>query len=59
MSQSAGDRVPEPARPSGLRVLVVDDERALADLVGSYLTRDGFEVSMAYDSQQAIILPGR
>jgi DNA-binding response OmpR family regulator len=33
---------------------VVDDERALADLVGSYLTRDGFEVSMAHDGQQAI-----
>jgi len=34
--------------------LVVDDERDLADLVGSYLTRDGFEVSMAYDGRQAI-----
>jgi len=34
--------------------LVVDDERALADLVGSYLTRDGFEVSMAHDGQEAI-----
>ena len=45
---------PTPARPSGLRVLVVDDERALAELVGSYLTRDGFEVSMAHDGQQAI-----
>jgi DNA-binding response OmpR family regulator len=35
-------------------VLVVDDEQALADLVGSYLTRDGFEVSLAHDGQQAI-----
>jgi DNA-binding response OmpR family regulator len=33
---------------------VVDDEQALADLVGSYLTRDGFEVSMAHDGQQGI-----
>jgi DNA-binding response OmpR family regulator len=32
----------------------VDDERPLADLVGSYLTRDGFEVSMAYDGVAAI-----
>jgi len=56
MSQTAGNLVPKPAQPSGLRVLVVDDERALADLVGSYLTRDGFEVSMAYDGQQAIDL---
>jgi len=54
MSQSADRPDPNPAPPSGLRVLVVDDERALADLVGSYLTRDGFEVSMAHDGQQAI-----
>jgi len=36
------------------RALVVDDERALAALVGSYLTRDGFEVSLAHDGQEAI-----
>jgi DNA-binding response OmpR family regulator len=53
MSQPTGDHVPEPAL-IGYRVLVVDDERALADLVGSYLTRDGFEVTMARDGQQAI-----
>ena len=34
--------------------MVVDDERALADLVGSYLIRDGFEVSLAHDGQAAI-----
>lgn len=34
--------------------MVVDDERALAELVGSYLKRDGFEVSLAHDGQQAI-----
>jgi DNA-binding response OmpR family regulator len=34
----------------------VDDERPLADLVGSYLIRDGFEVSMVHDGQQAIDL---
>jgi len=54
MSQPAGNLVPNAAPRTGLRVLVVDDELALADLVGSYLTRDGFEVSMAYDGQQAI-----
>jgi len=32
----------------------VDDENALADLVGSYLVRDGFEVTMAHDGQEAI-----
>ena len=54
MSQPADKPFPIPASPSGLRILVVDDEQALADLVGSYLTRDGFEVSMAYDGRQAI-----
>ena len=54
MSQPADEPFLNPAAPCGLRVLVVDDERALAELVGSYLTRDGFEVSMAEDGQQAI-----
>ncbi|HEY5249221.1 MAG TPA: response regulator transcription factor [Dermatophilaceae bacterium] len=54
MSQPADRPDLNPAQPGGLRVLVVDDEQALADLVGSYLTRDGFEVSMAHDGQQAI-----
>jgi DNA-binding response OmpR family regulator len=44
MSQPADRPDLNPAQPGGLRVLVVDDEQALADLVGSYLTRDGFEV---------------
>jgi DNA-binding response OmpR family regulator len=34
--------------------LVVDDERALAELVGSALRRDGFEVTLADDGQQGI-----
>ena len=54
MSQPADQPVPTPAPPGGLRVLVVDDERALADLLGSYLTRDGFDVSTARDGQDAI-----
>ena len=54
MSGSSGSPLPPAAHPRGLRVLVVDDERALADLVGSYLTRDGFEVFAAEDGQQAI-----
>ena len=54
MSQPAGNLIPSAAPRGGLRVLVVDDERALAELVGSYLTRDGFEVSMAYDGAAAI-----
>jgi DNA-binding response OmpR family regulator len=34
---------------AGSRVLVVDDDPALADVVGRYLRRDGFEVDFATD----------
>src|SRR5919202_1780805 len=37
-------------------VLVVDDEAPLANLVGSYLERDGFDVTLAYDGQRAVDL---
>jgi DNA-binding response OmpR family regulator len=35
-------------------VLVVDDEQPLARLVGDYLTRDGFSVSLAFDGPAAV-----
>jgi DNA-binding response OmpR family regulator len=35
-------------------VLVVDDEQPLARLVGTYLERDGFEVSMAFDGPSGL-----
>lgn len=38
------------------RVLVVDDEEPLARLVGTYLRRDGFEVSIALDGPSALRL---
>jgi DNA-binding response OmpR family regulator len=38
------------------RVLVVDDEQDLAKLVGGYLERDGFEVTLAFDGEQAVQL---
>lgn len=36
------------------RVLVVDDEVPLAGVVGSYLTREGFEVSVAHTGPDAV-----
>lgn len=39
---------------SNQRVLVVDDERALAGVVANYLSREGFEVSIAYDGPSAV-----
>ena len=37
-----------------LRALVVDDERPLVEIVRSYLEREGFEVLVAYDGEQAV-----
>ena len=37
-------------------MLVVDDEQPLAELVGSYLEREGFEVTLAADGEQAVTL---
>lgn len=39
---------------SGLRALVVEDEAQLATLLGSYLERDGFDVSMVHDGLEAV-----
>ncbi|HRA77062.1 MAG TPA: response regulator, partial [Propionicimonas sp.] len=36
------------------RVLVVDDERALAGVIASYLARAGYEVSQAYTGPDAV-----
>ena len=45
------------ARPgSGQRAMVVEDEPELASLVGSYLERDGFEVTISHDGAEAVPL---
>ncbi len=40
--------------PDPLRVLVVDDEVALAKVVASYLQREGFTVDLAHDGPAAV-----
>ncbi|MBI1758875.1 MAG: response regulator transcription factor [Actinobacteria bacterium] len=49
---------PEPVAarpdPAPRRVLVVDDEEALATLVAGYLTRDGYDVTLALDGPTAV-----
>jgi CheY-like chemotaxis protein len=54
LSQPKPDPGHRPEQFGGNRALVVDDELALAELVGSYLLRDGFEVTLAHDGRQAI-----
>jgi DNA-binding response OmpR family regulator len=40
--------------PDPLRVLVVDDEQALATVIASYLEREGFAVDLAHDGPSAV-----
>ena len=48
------------SRPtSGLRALVVEDEAELAALVGSYLERDGFEVTIVGEGRLRSPWPAR
>jgi DNA-binding response OmpR family regulator len=47
----AEDRAPS---RTGLRAMVVEDEAQLADLVASYLQRDGFEVAVVGDGAEAV-----
>ncbi|HWJ80621.1 MAG TPA: response regulator transcription factor [Nocardioides sp.] len=42
------------AGPAGLRALVVEDETELATLLGGYLERAGFEVSLVHDGLDAV-----
>ena len=39
---------------SPLEILVVDDDRKIVNLIGLYLKREGFDVSVAYDGQEAV-----
>ncbi|MDQ0061351.1 response regulator transcription factor [Paenibacillus harenae] len=41
------------------RILVVDDEREIADLIEIYLKNEGFETVKAYDGEQALDLFGK
>ncbi|AEE46190.1 response regulator transcription factor [Cellulomonas fimi] len=45
---------PAPAPAAARRAVVVDDEVALATLVGGYLERDGFAVTLCHDGAQAV-----
>jgi len=40
--------------PAGIRALVVEDEMAMATVIGSYLEREGFEVHLSHDGLAAV-----
>ena len=45
--------------PAKRRILVVDDERDIVDMVGYNLQKNGYEVLSAYDGQQALDIAQR
>ena len=51
--ESMADNTPTTATPPG-RVLVVDDEQPLAQMVASYLIRAGFDTRQAHTGTQAV-----
>ena len=50
----ARDPLEHPVTPSAVRAMVVEDEVALAEVLGSYLEREGFEVHLRHDGQAAL-----
>ncbi|AXY54278.1 DNA-binding response OmpR family regulator [Rhodococcus ruber] len=59
MASGSDQLVPVPAAtapgpPTGLRALVVEDEMALATVVGTYLERAGFEITLVHDGLAAV-----
>ena len=58
MSRDGADRAAGTGgqQPARLRALVVDDEAPLVALVTAYLEAEGFEVTAAYDGEQAVRL---
>ena len=45
--------VPEPA-PGAARILLVDDDRQLCEMLSEYLSADGFEVAAVHDGQAGV-----
>lgn len=43
-----------PVTPTGQKILVIEDEKALADVLGYNLRREGYEVTLAYDGQDGL-----
>jgi DNA-binding response OmpR family regulator len=55
VDSAAAGSLPGGDRPKrGLRAMVVEDEQELARVLGSYLERDGFDVTLAHDGRQAV-----
>ncbi|GIG26473.1 putative sensory transduction protein [Cellulomonas denverensis] len=56
LSLEAGDTMARMNPPVALRAVVVDDEKPLAAVIGGYLEREGFEVTLCHDGTEAVAL---
>ncbi|WP_295696762.1 response regulator transcription factor [Lapillicoccus sp.] len=55
MARISGEQAARlPHGTSSVRAMVVEDEVALAEVLGSYLEREGFEVHLRHDGQAAV-----
>ena len=59
MSATGKAVAPAPVEPRAPRILVVDDERSMRELLAIVLRREGYEVLLADNGQAAIDLLGR
>ena len=41
------------------KILVLDDEKEIADVIALYLKNDGYEVETAYTGREALAMIGR
>jgi len=53
-AQGAGDNGRMTPPETTMRAVVIDDEQALASVVGGYLEREGFEVALCHDGSAAV-----
>ncbi len=53
-SDTAIDNMATPADPSSVKVLVVDDEEDVVEVVSHFLEQEGYQVDKAYDGEEAL-----
>ncbi len=46
--------ITQPNAPAALRVVVADDSRSAADIMGMFFRMEGFEAAVAYDGEDAV-----
>ncbi|RYD46858.1 MAG: response regulator, partial [Verrucomicrobiaceae bacterium] len=53
-AESVNPDVAQPSVTAALRVVVADDSRSAADIMGMFFRMEGFEAAVAYDGEDAV-----